>query len=150
MYLHNCYYLEYSYFWLHSYFYSPDDMWFGFIQFSCFMSNSRVHKESQTEPIIWTTWVESSNSINHDRVQVSSYSYYFLLFLSVLGIEPATSKWFYSEAVSNQTPYTLRHVWQVSATIKMRSRCCIFNEETTITLLYKNTSLLFIAIKRSK
>ena len=39
-----------------------------------------------------------------------SYNKYSLLFLPVVGIEPATSEWFHSEALSNQTPYPLPHV----------------------------------------
>ena len=56
--------------------------------FRCFMSNLGVYTESQTEPL------DSSNSVNHDGVQV----------LPVVGIEPATSRWFHSEA-PNQMPY---------------------------------------------
>ena len=58
----------------------------------CFMLNSGVHTESQTESFIWTTRVDCSNSVNHDQVQVLSYSKYSLLFLPVVGIEPATSQ----------------------------------------------------------
>ena len=56
------------------------------------MFNLGVHTESQTEPFIWTTRVDRSNSIKHDQVQVLSYSKYSLLDLPVLGIEPVTSR----------------------------------------------------------
>ena len=36
--------------------------------------------------------VDSSNSVNRDWVQVLRYSKYFLLFLMLVGIEPATSQ----------------------------------------------------------
>ena len=54
--------------------------------------------------------VNCSNSINHDRVQVLSYGKNSLLFLPVVEIEPATSKWFHSEALFNQTHYPLHRV----------------------------------------
>ena len=54
--------------------------------------------------------VDCSNSVNHYWVQVMSYSKYSLLFLPVVGIEPATSRWFHSEAFSNETSYPLHHV----------------------------------------
>ena len=38
--------------------------------FRCFISNMGVHTESWTEPYIWTTRVDCSISVNHDRVQV--------------------------------------------------------------------------------
>ena len=38
----------------------------------------------------------------HDWVQALSYSKYSLLFLPEVGIEPAISRWFQSEALSNQ------------------------------------------------
>ena len=63
--------------------------------FRCFLSKSGVHTESQNESFIWATGVDSFNSINNDRVQVLIYRTYFLLFLLVLGIEPATSLWFH-------------------------------------------------------
>ena len=43
-------------------------------------------------------------------VQGFSFIKYYLLFLPVVGIEPATSKWFQSEAPFNQTSYPQRHV----------------------------------------
>ena len=49
--------------------------------------------------------VDWSNSLNLDRIQVLSYSKYSLLFLPVVEIEPATSRWFHSEAFVNQMPY---------------------------------------------
>ena len=45
--------------------------------------------------------VDCSNSINHEWVQVSNYCKYSLLLLPVVGIEPATSRWFHSEVLSN-------------------------------------------------
>ena len=66
------------------------------------------HTESQTEHFIWTTGEDCSNSFNHDRVQVLSYCKYSLLFLlPVAEIEPVTSRWFHSVALSNWTPYPL-------------------------------------------
>ena len=38
--------------------------------FRCFMLNLRVHTESQTEPFIWTTEEERSNSVHHDWVKI--------------------------------------------------------------------------------
>ena len=62
----------------------------------------------------WTLYLNLecrlSNSVNYDWVQVLSYSKYSLLVLPVVGIEPATSRWFHSEALSNQTLYPLHHV----------------------------------------
>ena len=74
------------------------------------MLNSGAHIESWTEPFIWTTGIDSSNSVNYDQVQALSYNKYYLLFLPVVGIEPAMFRWFHSEALSNQTPYLLCHV----------------------------------------
>ena len=54
--------------------------------------------------------VNSSNSVNHDQVQVLSCRKYSFLVLPVVRIEPATSRRFNSESPSNQTPYLLRHV----------------------------------------
>ena len=45
-----------------------------------------------------------------DQVQVPIYSKYSLLLLPVVGIEPETSRWFYSEALSNQIPNPQCHV----------------------------------------
>ena len=78
--------------------------------FGCFIWNSGVHTEFQTEPFIWTTGVDCSNSFNHDCVQVLDYSKYSFLFLPLVGIEPAISRWFHSEAFSNQIPYPLCHL----------------------------------------
>ena len=63
------------------------------MSFMCFISNSEVHTESWSERFIWTVGVDCSNSVNHDWAQVLSYNKYFLLFLPVVGIEPATSRW---------------------------------------------------------
>ena len=62
----------------------------------------------------WTSYLNSrgldcSNSVNHDWLQVLSYSKYSWLFLPVVGIEPATSRWFHSEILSNQISYPLHH-----------------------------------------
>ena len=75
--------------------------------FRCFMSNLGAHTESWTEPFIWTTGVDCSNSYNHDQVQILNYSKYSLLFLPVVEIESATSWWFYSKALSNKMSYPL-------------------------------------------
>ena len=47
--------------------------------------------------------------MNYDWVKVLSYSKYSLLFLLVVGIEPATTRSFHSAAFSNQMPYTLHY-----------------------------------------
>ena len=65
--------------------------------FRCFMSNLGAHIELQTEPFIWFMGADCFNSFNHCKVQVLSYSKYSLLFLPVVGIESATSRWFHSE-----------------------------------------------------
>ena len=70
------------------------------------MLNFVVHTESRTEHFIWTTGVDCSPSVNYDWVQVLS-SKYSLLFLPVIGIEPATSRSFYSHELSNQMSYPL-------------------------------------------
>ena len=99
--LDNCYYKEYidlilivifTMFWL----ICPS------VFFRCFMVNSEVHTDPRTEPFIWNTSMDCSNSVNHDWVQVLSYYRYSMLFLSVVGIEPATARWFHSEALSSQ------------------------------------------------
>ena len=77
--------------------------------FRYFLSNSVAHTESWNEPFIWTPGVDCSSSVKHDWVQVLSYSKCFLLFLPVVRIEPATSRWSHSEALSSQTLYPLRH-----------------------------------------
>ena len=81
--------------------------------FRCFMPNSSVHTEFQTEPLFLTTGVDCSNSVNHDRVQVLSYGKRSFLVLPVVGIEPVSSCWFRSEATSNQISYIYpRHTIQ--------------------------------------
>ena len=100
-----CYYLEYSDYWPHLYCYTHNistDMFLGLLQ--AFHVELGSHTESQTGPFIWTTGVNCSNSLNHDRAEVLSYSKYSLLFLPVVGIEPATSRWFHSDTLSSQTP----------------------------------------------
>ena len=69
-----------------------------------------VHTEFRNEPFIGTTGLDCSDSVNHDWVQDLSYCKYSLLFLPAVGIEPATFRWFHSEALSNQTPYPLHHM----------------------------------------
>ena len=72
----------------------------------------------------WTPYLNQGvncfDSINYDRVL--RYSKYSLLFLPVVVIEPATVMWFLSEALSNQTPYTLRHV-SLPAQVKSSGGC---------------------------
>ena len=63
--------------------------------FRCFMSNSWVHTEYRAESFIWTTGVDCSNSVNHDRVQMLSYSKYFLLVLLGLNMQPLDDFWWY-------------------------------------------------------
>ena len=55
----------------------------------CFISNFGVHTESQIELFIWTTGVDCSSSVNHDNVQVLSYSilHYSYLLLG-LNLQP--------------------------------------------------------------
>ena len=79
--------------------------------FRCFTLYSGAYIDSWTEPFIWITGVDCSYSVNHDWVQwLLTYSKYFLLILPVIGIEPATSRDFHSEALSNQTSYPLYQV----------------------------------------
>ena len=69
------YYLEYSDCWRHLDFYNHNvsaDITFGF--FSCFISNTGVHAESQSETFIWAPGVVSYNSFNHEQVYFFSYS----------------------------------------------------------------------------
>ena len=68
-----------------------------------FVSNSGAYRKTRIDPFIQSTGVDCSNSVNHDQVQMLSFSKYPLLVLSAVGIEPATSRWFHSEALSNQT-----------------------------------------------
>ena len=108
--LENCYYLEYLDYWPDLYNYNHNvSANISSAFFRCFMSNLGVHSESQTEPLIWTTGVNCSNSVNHDQIRVLSCSKYSLLVLPVARIEPVTSRWFHL-AVSNQTPYPLHNV----------------------------------------
>ena len=59
----------------------------------------------------WTTLFEPCvKTVNHDQVQVLSYSQYSSLFLPIVGIEPVTSRWFHSEELSNQITYPLHYV----------------------------------------
>ena len=79
------------------------------------MSNSRAYTEPKTIAFIYYLGVDCPNSIN-DQVQGVSYSKYSL-FLPVVGIEPATSRWFHSEALFNQTLLStasyVQHVWVI-------------------------------------
>ena len=54
--------------------------------FGCFLSTSGAYTE------LLSTRINCSNSINHNWVQVLSYSKYSLLFLPVVRIEPANSR----------------------------------------------------------
>ena len=74
---------------------------FPSVFFRYFMLNS--------EHFIQSKGLDCSYTI--DPVQVLSYRKYSVLFLSVVRIEPATCWWFLSEALSNLTPYPLRHVF---------------------------------------
>ena len=56
---HNYYYLEYSDNQPHLYYYTQPSAFFWY-----FMSNLRVYTESRTEPFIWTSGVDCSNSVN--------------------------------------------------------------------------------------
>ena len=125
--LDNCYNFENSDYWPHLYYYNHNvsaDMFFDLL---CFMLNSGVYKESRPWPFIWTSRIDCSDSVTHERVQVLSYSKYFLLFLPVVGIEPATSEWFQSETLSSQILYPQHHVslsgkdmWQVRSQQRVR------------------------------
>ena len=75
--------------------------------------------ESRTEPIIWSSGANCSNSVIHDQIRRLSYNRYSVLFLLIAGIEPTTSRWFHSEGLSNQTPY-------------LRCICVIFYENKSI------------------
>ena len=59
----------------------------------------------------WTLYLNKgedwSNSVNHDRIQVLSYSKYSLLVLPIVGIEYEASRRFHAETPSKQTPYPL-------------------------------------------
>ena len=67
---------------------------FPLIFIRCFMSNSEIYPKSRTEPFIWTTMVDCPNLINHDRIQVFSYSKCCLLTLdqAVYQILPETER----------------------------------------------------------
>ena len=80
------------------------DKFFGFLQVE-----PLVHTESPTEPFLWSTGVDCFTSVNHDREKVI-YGMYYLVFLLVVGIKPATSRWFHLEALSNQMPHPQRNV----------------------------------------
>ena len=105
----DCYYLEYPDYWPSSLLLNSQcfDQYGLSAFFRCFMSNSGINMKSQNEPFIWTTGVDCSNSVNPDWVQVLSYSKDSLLFLPIVGIEPATSRWFHSEALSNLIHYAM-------------------------------------------
>ena len=79
--------------------------------------------DSRTEPFIWTTGVDSSNSVNYDQVKVLNYSMHSLLILPAAEIEPATSRWFHSVTPSNQTPYRLLHVFLLVYNCKDEVSC---------------------------
>ena len=49
--------------------------------------------------------MDCSNSINHNKVQVLSYSKYSLLCLPVVRIEPVTSRWFHLEVHHHSNTY---------------------------------------------
>ena len=99
----NCYCLEYSDNWLHLYCYNHNvsaDTSFGLLRvFHVELGGPTQNLE--LNPLFEPQGVNCSNSVDHDRVQMLSYSKYSLLVLLVVGIEPATSRWFYSEAFSN-------------------------------------------------
>ena len=59
--------------------------------------NRESAQNFELNPFLDTTGLDFSNSVNHDRVKVSSYSKYFYLYLPVVGIEPATSRSFHSK-----------------------------------------------------
>ena len=106
-----CYYLEYSDYCLQLYSYTHNILTDMSAFFRSFLSNSRVYTKFWTKPFIWITGVDSSNYDYHDWVQPLSYSKYSLLFLlPVVEIEPVTSRWFHSEALSNQMPNSLPHI----------------------------------------
>ena len=53
---------------------------------------TRELTQPRSEPFIYSTGVDCSNSIDHDRVRVLSYSKYSPLFLLVVGTEAITSR----------------------------------------------------------
>ena len=77
--------------------------------FRCFMSNSSVHTESRIQPLIQIC----SSSMNHDWVQVLSYSKLSLLVFLVV-------------ASSNQPHHSLNHI-SFSCTYVKWSGSCWFN-----------------------
>ena len=148
----DCYYLEYSDYRPHLYCYTHsilvNDISFNFLQV---FYVELVNPQPDGLTFMWTCesttrWVDFSNSVNHDRVKVLSYNKYSLLFLPVVGVEPAISWWFHSKVLFNQTntlstaPCVLAGVKSsggcrfkpkegqniVSITIKMRSIIQIF------------------------
>ena len=72
------YHLEYLDYCLHLYCYIHKVL----AIFRCFMSNLRAYTEPRTEPFTLSKKVDCSNSVNHDRVQMLSYSKYSLLVLA--------------------------------------------------------------------
>ena len=119
----------YSDYWPHLYCYNHNvltDMSF----FRCFILNSWIHKES----FIWITGVDCPKSINQDWVQVLNYCKYPLLVLPVVGIEPATSKWFHLKnmfqsnalsttlCVSDNTEWTFG-IYKPNVSITILKRC---------------------------
>ena len=74
--------------------------------FRRFMLNLGVYTISN-----WTLYLTQRGRLLQDQVQVLSHNKCSLLFLLVVGIEPAISWWFHSEVPSNQTLYSLCHVF---------------------------------------
>ena len=75
------YYLKYLNYWSNLYWYTPNvstDLPFGLLQV-CYGILSSPYRISNWM-LFWATEVDSSNSVNHNRVQALSYSKYSLLF----------------------------------------------------------------------
>ena len=79
--------------------------------FGCFMSSSRANTEPWPEPFIQPKGLGSSNSVNHERVQMLSSSNYSQLILPLAEIGPATTWWFPSEALSKQSRHPLHYAF---------------------------------------
>ena len=64
-------------------------MSFGLLQ--GFMSHAGVYTKTRAKRLLLPPGVDYSNFVNHNQVQVLSYTNYSFLPLPVVGIEPETS-----------------------------------------------------------
>ena len=82
--------------------------------FRSFMSNSGAYTELRTEPFIYSTGVDCSNSVNHDRAQVLSYTKYSLLSylwvgLNLQPLDDFTQKHFPTKSLIHSAICTLKN-----------------------------------------